>query len=459
MDNAALIRAQRAFFRTGATRCPEFRRARLRELGEALGRHEEALLAALREDLGKPPLEAYLSEIGHVRGEIGHALRHVRSWARDRRVGVPLFVLPARAFVRPEPFGVALVFGAWNYPLQLVLAPAVAAIAAGNCAVLKPSELAPATADAVAAMIGETFDAGFLAVARGGKETAEALLEEGGDFVFFTGGEAAAREVMKAAAAKLTPVVLELGGKSPAIVCADAPVRTAARRIAWGKFLNAGQTCVAPDHVWVDRRIADAFTAELATCLREFFGEDPQRSADYGRIINRRHFDRISSLLDGATVVHGGQRDAESLYISPTLVRDPAAGSALMETEIFGPVLPILAFEDLDEVIGFLNGRPSPLALYPFTSDRATEQRLLSALRSGGVCVNDTLMHLLVKDLPFGGIGASGMGAYHGKAGFDAFSHRRSVLRRALSPDPSMRYPPAKADLSLLRRFGRFLGI
>jgi acyl-CoA reductase-like NAD-dependent aldehyde dehydrogenase len=339
-----------------------------------------------------------------------------------------------------------------------LLAPAVAAIAAGNCAVLKPSELAPRTSAAVAAMLAEFFETEHLAVVEGGRETAEALLRQRFDKIFFTGGSAVGRVVMTAAAAHLTPVTLELGGKCPCIVAADAPVGMTARRVVWGKFMNTGQTCVAPDHLWVDRRIAPALLDAMRAEIRSFYTENPQQSPDYGRIINRRHFDRLHALLADGKILHGGRTDAEELYIEPAILTDVPLDSAIMRDEIFGPILPVIEYDDIAEVLTKTRDLPPPLALYLFTADRGLQERVLSETRSGGVCINDTISHIIGSDLPFGGVGESGMGSYHGRAGFECFSHRRSVLRRSLAIDPSFRYPPPKASLDVLKRVMRYFG-
>ena len=369
----------------------------------------------------------------------------------------PGFGAPARGWVQPEPFGVALILGPWNYPLQLLLTPLASAIAAGNGVVLKPSELAPHTAEAIAELIRNNFADEFVAVVNGGAEVAEALLRERFDTIFFTGSTRVGQAVMTAAARHLTPVSLELGGKCPTLVCADAPVELAARRIAWGKFLNAGQTCVAPDFVLVDRRVREPFVAALQKSLREFYGTDPQRSEDYGRIVNARHFERLTNYLRDGRVVHGGETDAPDLFIAPTILTEVSPNAPVMQEEIFGPILPVLEFDRLDDVLTALRERPTPLALYLFTRDRATEARVLAEARSGGVCVNDVVSHMIGTGLPFGGLGASGMGAYHGRAGFDAFTHQRAVLRRSVRFDTPFRYPPPKLSLTALQRAFRFL--
>ena len=457
MNFAALYQRQRVFFQSGATRPLAFRRAQLEKLLSALHENEAALLAALHADLRKSPRQAYGSELGLVQSEVRHALRHLRSWTAPVRHRTPWFVAPARGWVQPEPFGVALILGPWNYPLQLLLTPLASAIAAGNCVVLKPSELAPHTAEAIAALLRKNFAEEFVAVVNGGAEVAEGLLRERFDTIFFTGSTRVGQAVMMAAAKHLTPVTLELGGKCPAIVCADAPVELAARRIAWGKFLNAGQTCVAPDFVLVDRRVREPFVVALQKSLREFYGADPRRSEDYGRIINARHFERLTKYLRDGKVVHGGETDAPDLFIAPTLLTEVPPDAPVMQEEIFGPILPIVEFDRLGDVLTALRERPTPLAVYLFTKDRATEARVLAETRSGGACVNDVISHMIGTGLPFGGLGESGQGAYHGRAGFDAFTHRRAVLRRSVRVDTPFRYPPPKLSLKALQRAFKFL--
>lgn len=458
MDFTPLIARQRAYFQSGATLPQEFRRTQLRRLLDLLEAHEDGLLAALRQDLGKSPQEAYASELGFVLGEIRHALRHLAKWMKPARRRAPLLAWPARGWIRPEPYGLALIIGPWNYPLQLLLAPLVGAIAAGNCAILKPSEFAPATAGVLGKIIGTGFPEEFIAIAQGEQATAEALLRQRFDTIFFTGSTTTGRAIMTAAARHLTPVTLELGGKCPCIVAADAPLDIAARRIVWGKFMNAGQTCVAPDHVLVDQRVAGAFLAAAKQALRDFYGADPQQSPDYGRIINRRHFDRLTRYLGDGEIAHGGRQDAGDRYLEPTILTGVPREAPVMQEEIFGPILPVVEFSDLDEVLARLRELPTPLALYLFSADRAVQARVLAGSRSGGVCLNDTVTHILGKDLPFGGLGESGMGAYHGRASFDCFSHRRSVLGRSLALDPPFRYPPPRIALKGLKRILRCFG-
>ena len=457
MDFATTVQRHRAFFQSGATRPLEFRRAQLEKLLVALEENEDALLAALQADLRKSPDQAYVTEIALVQTEIRCALKNLRRWTAPKRGRTPWFVAPASGWTQPEPFGVALIFSPWNYPLQLLFMPLVSAIAAGNCIVLKPSELAPHTAEVMAALIRKNFAEEFISIATGGVDVAEALLRERFDKIFFTGSAQAGRAVMMAAARHLTPVTLELGGKCPAIVCADAPIEMAARRIAWGKFLNTGQTCVAPDFVLVERSVRDAFVAALQKSLHEFYGDDPSQSKDYGRIVNQRHFDRLIKYLRDGKIIHGGAHDAKDLFIAPTILADVSQDSPVMQEEIFGPILPVLEFDKLDDALALLRSRPTPLALYVFTRDRAVETRVLAEARSGGACVNDVVSHMVGTVLPFGGLGESGMGAYHGRTGFDAFTHQRAVLRRALWVDPPFRYPPPKFSLATLKRAIRFL--
>jgi len=458
MNFKAIISRQREYFQSGATRGLEFRRAQLLKLADLLESNERALLAALYADLRKSPHEAYAAEIGFVLGEVHRALRHVSGWMKPERRRSPMLAWPASSHIHSEPYGLALIIGSWNYPLQLLLSPLVGAIAAGNCAILKPSEFAPRTAEVLDQMIRANYPEDYLTVIQGERETSEALLRERFDSIFFTGGTETGRVVMAAAARHLTPVTLELGGKCPCVVCHDAPVETTARRIVWGKFMNAGQTCIAPDHVWVDRRIAAELLGAMKKVLVEFYGEFPQQCADYGRIVNRRHLDRLEGYLTQGKVVWGGECVPADLYMAPTILRDVPWASPVMTEEIFGPVLPMMEFSDIGDVLENLRQRPKPLALYLFTNDRALQERVLADTQSGGVCFNDTILQILGHDLPFGGVGESGMGNYHGRASFDCFSHRRVVMRRRFAWDSKFRYPPPKVSLPVFKRLLRFLG-
>ena len=446
-----LLQRQRDFFNSGRTRPLEFRIEQLQRLKQAIAARQDQFLQALKADLGKPDLEAYLADISVAR-DINYVLKHLKSWVKPRRVGVPLEHMPASAKIYPEPLGVVLLISPWNYPVHLAFVPLMGAIAAGNCAILKPSEIAPQTSRVIAELIQSTFDPAYVAVVEGGVESSQALLAEKFDHIFFTGSTHVGKIVMAAAAQHLTPVTLELGGKSPCIVAADADLKTTARRVMWGKFINAGQTCIAPDYVLVDRQVKDEWLVHCQAWLKEFYGEDPAQSPDLARIVSDRHFQRLQGLLSQGDILVGGQTEADKRYIAPTLMENVPMDAPLMQEEIFGPVLPILTYGTLDEAIALINQRPKPLALYLFSRDRATQEQVLSQTSSGGVCLNDVIMHIGVPDLPFGGVGDSGMGAYHGKATFDTFSHYKSVLKRSFWPDLEVRYPPYANKLDLVRK-------
>lgn len=446
-----LVENQRRYFATGATLPLEFRRTQLGKLKQAIIDRQDAIVAAAKADLGRPEFEAYF-EIATVT-EINLALKKLKSWMKPRRVWAGLENFPASAWVQPEPLGLALIIGPWNYPFQLMMSPLVGAIAAGNCAMLKPSEHAPHTAKVVAELISSTFDPDYINLVEGEAEVSQQLLAEKFDHIFFTGGTAIGRIVMEAAAKQLTPVTLELGGKSPCIVDADIHVKHAARRIAWGKFINAGQTCIAPDYLLVDRRVKEVFLEHLLQSIQEFFGDDPAASPDFARIVNHRQFDRLVPLLESGATLVGGQCDRDSRYIAPTVLDHVTWEDPVMADEIFGPILPVLTYDSLDQAIDQINAHPRPLALYMFSRDQAKQQQVLRATSSGGVCLNDTVLQVGVTNLPFGGVGNSGMGNYHGKASFDTFSHYRSVLKKSFWLDPSWRYAPyGDFNLALIKK-------
>ena len=432
----------RAVFAQGRTRDLAWRRRQLRQLKRFLDECQREIAAALASDLGKSAFESQLTETGFVVGEIDYALRHLSSWSRPRRAPWSWRQGMARAEVQVVPYGTVLILAPWNYPVQLALAPLVSALAAGNCVILKPSELAAASSALLARRLPEYLDSEAVAIVTGGPETAAALVGLPPDYIFYTGGAAVGRKVMAAAAATLTPVTLELGGKSPCLVDATADINVAARRLVWGKFLNAGQTCVAPDYVLAERRVLPALTRACVRAIREFWGSDPQASPDYGRIINDRHFSRLQGLLGSGTVVIGGDCDADARYISPTILGDVAWDSPVMQEEIFGPILPMLPVESLAEAIVLVNSRPSPLALYLFSGSRQARARVLAETRSGGVGLNDVIMQVAHHGLPLGGVGESGMGVCHGHAGFATFCQQRSVLEQSTLIDPALRYPP-----------------
>ena len=451
---AATIAGLREALNTGRSRSYQWRCAQLNGLLRLLRENEQALGDAMHADLGRSHFEGWGSETNFVANEINHALKHLRSWMKPERVPTPTAVQPGNCYIHREPLGVTLVLGAWNYPLQLSLGPAVAAIAAGNCVLVKPSEISAACSTIIAELLPRYVDTDCIQVIEGGIATSTALLEQRFDHIFYTGGGHVGRIVMTAAAKHLCPVTLELGGKSPVLIDRSARIAVAARRVVRGKFWNTGQTCVAPDYALVHADVYDAFLTEAKKAITSFYGDDPSESRDIGRIINDRHFERICSLMDGGTVVAGGQSDAETRYIAPTLLCDVDLDSKLMTDEIFGPLLPIIKVGSTDEAIAFVNEREKPLALYVFTGDKHVEREVLSRTSSGGACVNETLMHLVAPDLPFGGVGTSGMGAYHGRAGFETYSHRKSVLSRSTLIDPSVAYPPfTDGKQKIARRF------
>ncbi|RKG71797.1 aldehyde dehydrogenase family protein [Corallococcus sp. CA054B] len=452
-DVKALVSRQRACFETRVTLPLKWRQEQLRALEAAARKHEEAILAALKADLAKSPEEAYLTEVGSIYGELKTALKHVKAWMEPRKGSAPLVIQPARAWQYAEPLGVTLIIAPWNYPYQLSLAPLIGALAAGCTAVLKPSEHAPATSRVLARMLGEAFPPEVVAVVEGGVEESRALLDERWDLIFFTGGTQVGRTVAEAAARHLTPTVLELGGKSPCIVDRSADLEVTARRIAWGKYVNAGQTCIAPDYVLIPSDLQERFTALVQKAVRSFYGDDASASADYGRIVNDRHFERVSALAAHGTIAFGGERDARSRYFAPTVITGAPLTSPLMQEEIFGPLLPLVACENVDDAIRFVRARPKPLALYTFARDAAVNERVLAETSSGGAVTNDVCVHFAAEGLPFGGVGESGLGGYHGQASFDAFSHKKSVVKRPFALDMKLRYPPYTGKLNLFRRF------
>ena len=443
----------RRLFESGATRSEAWRRAQLRGLGAFLREREQEIGEAVFADLGKPVAETWLTETGYLRSEIRYALRHLRSWMRPKKVGVPLHYQPARAFVEREPLGVVLVIGAWNYPLQLCLAPLVGALAAGNCAVVKPSELAPTTSALLASELASYVDPQAVRVVEGDAACSARLLEHRFDHIFFTGSRRTGQAVMEAAARHLRPVTLELGGKCPVIVTEKADLRIAARRIVWAKFLNAGQTCVSPDYLLVHHSVEERLLALMKEALANFYGPDFRSSAHYGRIVDLRNVRRLAALQREGDLVAGGASDEASRYIEPTIVRNVLLDSELMTEEVFGPVLPVRTFSSISEASGVVASLPDPLAVYLFSRDSGEQRELMRLTRSGTVCCNDLLFQASVSGLPFGGRGMSGMGRYHGKAGFDTFTAERAILQRSGFPDPDLRYPPYSAGrFGLLKR-------
>src|SRR6266545_2560571 len=442
-EYSALVARHRAYFRTGATRSAEWREGQLTALRAMMTDRAEDFHAALWTDLRRNRTDAALTDVKYLATEAEHALSHLRQWMKPLSVGAPPALEPARVQVQFDPLGVGLIIGTWNYPLMLTLSPLIAAISGGNAAVIKPSEVAPATAEVIARRIPEYMDRNAFSVVLGAVPETTALLEQQWDHIFFTGGPTVARIVMAAAAKNLTPVVLELGGKNPTIVHSSANLRVAAHRIAFGRWFNAGQTCTAPDYVLVFKDVAAEFLKYLKETLVEFYGENPQNSPDLGRIVSNHHFDRLVRLLESGTIFHGGQHDRSERFIAPTVLTNVSPDSPAMQEEIFGPILPVLEVDSVQEVIQFVNARPSPLGLYLFSEGSSVTEQILSSTSSGDADVNDCTLQPTIHDLPFGGVGNSGMGKYHGEWGFRAYSNARGVLSHSTKIDiGGLRYPP-----------------
>ena len=453
---AAVIQRQRTYFATGATLSVKFRMTTLRKLRQSLLEHEREIAAALQADLGKSGEESYMCEIGMTVNEITHMLRHIRSYAKEQRVATPLAQFASRSFRKPSPYGVTLIMSPWNYPILLTLGPLVDALAAGNTAVVKPSAYALATGEIIRNLLEELFAPEYVAVITGGRAENTRLLEEKFDYIFFTGSKGVGQTVLEKAAKHLTPATLELGGKSPCIVDGSADLKLAARRIVFGKYLNCGQTCVAPDYVLCHSSVKEKILPLLREELQRQYGTDFRTNPTYGKIVNEKHFDRLLGLIDAEKVFAGGRSDRESLKIEPTILYNVTWKDAVMGEEIFGPIMPILTFETIDEVIETVNGGDKPLALYIFSEDKAVTDRVLSRCTFGGGCVNDTIIHLATSNMGFGGVGESGMGAYHGKTGFDTFTHYKSVVDKKTWMDLPMRYQPyQKTYQKIIRLFLR----
>lgn len=452
---SALVSEQRAFFESGKTLCMCYRKEALQKLYAAIVSRESALIDALQKDLGKSDFESYMCEIGMVLDEISYMLKHLEGFAKEKRVRTPLAQFASRSYVKPSPYGVVLIMSPWNYPFLLTLDPLVDALAAGNTAIIKPGAYAPATAQAIKELLESIFPREYVAVVTGGRAENTYLLDQKFDYIFFTGSKGVGKEVMKKAAEHLTPVTLELGGKSPCIVDESADLALAARRIAFGKYLNCGQTCVAPDYVLCHKSVRDRFVELLKEEISRQYGKHPLQNADYGHIINQKHFERVCSLIDSDKTVHGGRTNADTLQIEPTVMTNIGWDDAVMGEEIFGPVLPVLTFETVDEVIETVNSHDRPLALYLFSSNKKTVRRITSRCQFGGGCINDVIIHLATAHMGFGGVGESGMGAYHGKVGFDTFSHKKSIVDKKTWIDLPMRYQPydKKLNAKLLRMF------
>lgn len=439
-----IVEKQRHFFYTGTTLSVDYRLSALRRLKACILKYESEINAALKSDLGKGPFESYMCETGLVLSELSYMLKHARSFAKENAAWTPLAQFHSRSYRKPSPYGVTLIMSPWNYPFMLTIEPLVDAIAAGNTAVLKPSAYSPATSALIKRIIGKCFPPEYVSVILGGRTENTCLLEERFDYIFFTGSPAVGRDVMRHASEHLTPITLELGGKSPCIVEKTANLKLAAKRIVFGKYLNCGQTCVAPDYIYCDKSIKDALVHELKKQIVKQFGREPLKNKNYGKIINEKHFHRIAGLIDDTKVCHGGKSDAETLQIEPTVLDCAAWTDPVMKEEIFGPVLPVVTYDNIGQVIGKINSMPHPLALYLFTSDKSVAKQVTARCGFGGGCINDVVIHLATSEMGFGGFGESGMGSYHGKDGFRTFSHYKSIVDKKTWMDLPIRYQPYK---------------
>jgi len=451
----SIVKGQKAFFNTGQTKDAGFRKAQLDTLQKAIRENRLKILDALQQDLSKSAYEGYLTEVGIVLDEIRFIKKHLFKWTKARRVRTHLFQFPGSSYIYAEPYGVSLIISPWNYPFQLVIGPLIGSMAAGNCSVVKPSEYAPHTARVFGEIIRKNFKPDYIAVVEGEAAVSQALLDEHFDYIFFTGSVAVGKIVMQAAARHLTPVTLELGGKSPCIVDRDVNLDVTAKRIVSGKFINAGQTCIAPDYLLVHQEIKRELLDRIKFFIHEFYGADPQLSTDYPRIINEKHFLRLAGLMQAGNVIAGGRSDRRSLYIAPTIIDDIAWDDPIMQHEIFGPILPVLAYENLSQAISRVKKLPKPLAFYYFSNSRQKGEQIIREASFGGGCINDTLLHFANPHLPFGGTGSSGIGSYHGKKSFETFSHQKSILKRWFRLDVPLRYPPYGNKLKILEKMMR----
>lgn len=443
------IDSQRKFFSKGHTKSIDFRICQLKKLLAAIEKNEVFIIKALQKDLGRSETDAYLGDVSPLKKSIQYHIKNVKNWAKPKKVkSMP----GSKSFIYPEPLGNILVISPWNYPFLVLIDPLIGVITAGNTAVLKPSEISSHTSEVLAKVINETFDPDYIKVIEGGVEETQFLLEQKFDLVFFTGSPQVGKIVYEAAAKNLTPVILELGGKSPCIVDKDIDFRKTADRIIWGKTFNNGQTCTAPDYVFVDKRVKEKFVQELINSIQRFYTKDPQESNFYSRIINQRHFDRLSTYLDDGKVIYGGRSDRSNLYIEPTLIEGASFDSKIMQEEIFGPILPIFEYEKIEEVINFVTSRPKPLALYVFSKSKKFYNNVVYKTTAGGMCINDVLMHVVSDEMPFGGVGNSGIGKYHGKYGFDALSNQKAIFKNTFSFDRNILYPPFKLSFKWLKK-------
>lgn len=452
---AFILEEQRKFFLSGETLPIKFRKQMLKKLYASVISHKEEILSALTSDLGKSDFEGFMCEVGLSLTEISYMIKNVKKFAKEKTVITPLAQFASRSYKKPCPYGNTLIMSPWNYPFLLSIEPLANAIAAGNTVIIKPSAYSPATSKIIEKILSECFEKKFVAVVTGGRQENSALLEQKFDFVFFTGSQAVGKEVLRHTAENLTPAILELGGKSPCIIDSSAKIRLAAKRVVFGKYLNCGQTCVAPDYILCHKDIKDEFVKEVKIQIEKQYGKNPLENSDYGKIINQKHFERVSSLINTEKVVHGGKTNPQTQQIEPTVLDNVTWDDAVMQEEIFGPIMPILTYENLDQVIADLQKKQKPLALYIFSQNKNNIKAITEKVSYGGGCINDTIIHLATSEMGFGGVGESGMGSYHGKTGFDAFSHTKSIVDKKTWMDLPMRYQPydRKINGKLLKMF------
>lgn len=444
----------RDFFQTQATKDIKFRKKYLKALKKSIKKHESDILDALKSDLGKNKVEAYATEIGFVKKELSYIIKELKNWAKIKSVTTPMMQFPAKSFIKYEPYGTVLIIGPFNYPFQLVMSPLIGALAAGNCAVVKPSEMTPQTSMVVQEILEEVFPENYVKVIQGEKEVTSQLLDERFDYIFFTGSTKVGQIVYEKASKHLTPVTLELGGKSPAIIDDTANLKVAAERVAFGKFMNAGQTCVAPDYVLIDNKVKMKFVKALQSTIKEFYGTQTEQSEDFGRIVNDNHFNRLVNIIEDSRqqVIYGGESNADELFVAPTIILDPKLSDSVMQQEIFGPILPIIGYDTFNEVYDIVEQYEKPLALYLFTEDSDQITAVFNRLSFGGGCVNDTILHLANPNLPFGGVGHSGIGSYHGKYSFELFSHEKSYITKSTKLESGLLFPPYKGKFKYVKQ-------
>lgn len=444
----------RDFFQTQSTKDIKFRKKYLKALKKSIKKHESDILDALKSDLGKNKVEAYATEVGFVMKELSYIIKELKNWAKTKSVTTPMMQFPAKSFIKYEPYGTVLIIGPFNYPFQLVMSPLIGALAAGNCAVVKPSEMTPQTSMVVQEILEEVFPEDYVKVVQGEKEVTSQLLDERFDYIFFTGSTKVGQIVYEKASKHLTPVTLELGGKSPVIIDDTANLKVAAERIAFGKFMNAGQTCVAPDYVIIDNTVKMKFVKALQTTIQEFYGAQIEQSEDFGRIVNDNHFNRLVNIIEDSRqqVIYGGESNADELFVAPTIILDPELSNSVMQQEIFGPILPIIGYDTFNEVYDIVEQYEKPLALYLFTEDSDQITAVFNRLSFGGGCVNDTILHLANPNLPFGGVGHSGIGSYHGKYSFELFSHVKSYITKSTKLESGLLFPPYKGKFKYVKQ-------